>query len=110
MEATYGGTGALPPAHFHPHQHERFEVLEGEIRAVLDGVERRYLAGESFEVPVGTPHQMTADVPARVRWVIAPAMRTAEFFERLYGDGPDSLRGGSDLFEEFREEFRLAGT
>jgi quercetin dioxygenase-like cupin family protein len=104
MEATYGGTGQLPPEHLHPGQVERFEVLEGTVRAIVDGAERRYGAGESFEVPAGTPHQMTAEGPARMRWEVRPALRTAEFFERLYGGSVDS-----GFLEEFSDEFRLTG-
>ncbi len=108
MEASYAGTGNMPPNHLHPKQVERFEVLEGSVRTMIGGVERDYAEGESFEVPAGTPHQMTADVPARVRWQVAPALRTAEFFERLYA----TLAGGSEdegvnLFEEYSDEFRL---
>jgi mannose-6-phosphate isomerase-like protein (cupin superfamily) len=112
MEAAYAGSGPLPPEHLHPHQAEHFEVLEGTILAIIDGVERRYTAGETFDVPVGTAHQMAGDGPARVRWEIRPALRTAEFFERLYGEGPDSPRGGAsveELFAEFSEEIRLTG-
>jgi quercetin dioxygenase-like cupin family protein len=104
MEATYGGSGGLPPEHLHPGQAERFEVLEGAVRAIIAGAERRYTAGETFDVPAGTPHQMTADEPARVRWEVRPALRTAEFFERLYGAGPDSARA-ADSFVEFMAEF-----
>jgi hypothetical protein len=51
---------------------------------------------------------MGAEGPARMRWEIRPAMRTAEFFERLYGEGPDSASEmGEDFFAEFSEEFRL---
>ena len=110
MEATYSGTGQLPPEHLHPRQDERFEVLEGTIRAIVGGAERRYEVGEAFEVPAGTPHQMTADEPARVRWEVRPALRTAEFFERLYGDGPDSAREASsiaDFLDEFADEIRF---
>ena len=32
MEATYEGTGGLPPEHEHPNQAEHFEVLEGTMR------------------------------------------------------------------------------
>jgi quercetin dioxygenase-like cupin family protein len=113
MEATYGGTGALPPEHFHPRQAERFEVLEGAVRAIIDGTEHRYGAGESFDIPAGTPHQMTADGPARLRWEVRPALRTAEFFERLYGDGPGSARAAAsiaDFFAEFSDEIRLTGS
>ena len=82
------------------------------MRAIIDGTERRYGKGEGFAVPAGTPHQMTADGPARLRWEVRPALRTAEFFERLYGDGPDSARAAgslADFFEEFSEEVRLTG-
>jgi quercetin dioxygenase-like cupin family protein len=102
MEASYGGTGQLPPEHLHPSQTERFEVLDGAVRTVIAGDERRYEQGEGFEVPAGTPHQMTGDGPARVRWEVAPALRTAEFFERLFGGG-----AGAELLEEFSEEIRF---
>jgi quercetin dioxygenase-like cupin family protein len=111
MEATYGGTGSLPPEHFHPRQVERFEVLEGTVRAIIGGTERRYGRGETFEVPAGTPHQMTAEVPSHMRWEIRPALRTAEFFERLYG-ADDSERVAAsiaDLLAEFSDEVRVTG-
>ena len=109
MEASYSGEGGLPPEHLHPNQLERFEVLEGAVRTVIDGREGRYGAGESFEVPAGTPHQMTGDGPARVRWEVRPPLRTAEFFERLYGSGPESASEmGEKFLEEFAEEFRLS--
>ena len=110
MEVTYGGSDALPPEHLHPQQTERFEVLEGTIRAVIDGTEHRYETGETFEVPPGTPHRMGAEQPARMRWETRPALRTAEFFERLYGDGPDSASSAASItefFAEFNEEIRL---
>ena len=110
MEAAWGGTGNFPPEHFHPSQTERFEVLDGELRAIVGGVERRYGPGESFEVPPGTLHQMTADQPSRARWEVRPALRTAEFFERLYGDGPDSAREAvsfADFIAEFSDEVRF---
>jgi quercetin dioxygenase-like cupin family protein len=113
MEASYGGSGGMPPEHLHPQQIERFEVLEGTIRAIIGGTEHRYGPGESFEVPAGTPHQMGAEVPSRMRWEVRPALRTADFFERLYGDGPDSAQASGSLAEfmaEFSEEIRLTAT
>jgi quercetin dioxygenase-like cupin family protein len=105
MEATYGGSGNLPPEHLHPEQDERFEVLDGAVRTIIDGVERRYEEGESFGVPAGTPHQMTGDGPARVRWEVTPALRTAEFFERLHGGMVGD--GVAEFLEEFRREIRF---
>lgn len=107
MEATYSGEGAMPPEHFHPHQAEHFEVLEGAMRATIDGAEHRYAAGDAFDVPVGTPHTMAGDGHARVRWEVRPALRTAEFFDRIYGDGPPP---GEGFMEEFSAEFRLTVT
>jgi quercetin dioxygenase-like cupin family protein len=112
MEASYSGAGGLPPEHLHPRQTEQFEVLEGTVRAIIGGAEHRYGVGESFEVAPGTPHQMGAEGPARMRWEVRPALRTAEFFERLFGDGPDSARNAAsiaDFFSEFSGEFRLTG-
>jgi quercetin dioxygenase-like cupin family protein len=111
MEASYSGTAPMPPEHLHPTQAERFEVLEGSVRTVIGGAEKQFAAGEAFEVPAGTPHQMGAEEPTRMRWEVRPALRTAEFFERLYGDGPDSARAmGADFLTEFSDEFRLSAT
>ena len=108
MEASYAGDGSMPPEHLHPSQDEHFEVLEGSMRAIVGGEERVYGAGETIDVPAGTPHQMGADEPTRMRWEVRPALRTAEFFERLYGTGPDSAREmGERFFAEFEPEFRL---
>jgi quercetin dioxygenase-like cupin family protein len=101
MEATYGVGSTLPPEHFHPSQDEHFEVLEGAVLTVVGGQERRYETGESFDVPAKTPHQMTGDGPATVRWQVRPALRTAEFFERLYSGA------GEDLREEFSAEIQF---
>ena len=109
MEATYSGEAAMPPTHLHPQQAERFEVLEGAMRAVVAGEETLYEEGQSFDVPAGTPHQMAADGPTRMRWEVRPALRTPEFFERLYGDGPGSAREmGERFLAEFEDVFRLA--
>ena len=42
MEGFYSGEGPLPPEHYHPRQDEHFEVLEGAVRVVINGEERRY--------------------------------------------------------------------
>ena len=102
MEGFYSGEGGLPPEHYHPIQDEHFEVLEGAVRAVINGTEHRFAAGETFDVPAGTPHQMAGAGVARLRWEVRPALRTAEFFERAYSDNP-----GDDFLATFADEFRL---
>src|SRR6478609_4906000 len=51
MEATYGGRVDLPPSHVHPDQDEHYVVLEGVVRLVIAGEERRHGAGEAFDIP-----------------------------------------------------------
>ena len=110
MEVSYSGEAPMPPTHLHPNQAEHFEVLEGSMRAIVDGEERVYGVGETIDVPAGTPHQMGAEEPTSMRWDVRPALRTAELFERLYGEGPASAQEmGEAFFAEFGEEFRLAG-
>lgn len=105
MDAQYEGAGLMPPEHLHPRQAEHFEVLEGEVRTIIDGVERTYRAGAAFDVPIATPHRMAAAGPTRMRWQVRPALRTAEFFTRLYGG-----EAGPDLIAEFSDEIRLTGS
>ena len=102
MEAHYAGRGDLPPEHYHPSQDEHFEVREGSVRVIVDGEERVYGAGETFDIPALTPHQMAGDGPAIVHWEVRPALKTAEFFERAYSGDP-----GEDFLETFAWEFQL---
>jgi hypothetical protein len=103
MEAAYDGSGRMPPEHFHPRQAERFTVLEGSMRAIIDGSEAVYAQGASFDVPIASRHQMAAEGPARVRWEVRPALRTAEFFERIYSGHVDE-----NLLTEFADEIRFS--
>jgi quercetin dioxygenase-like cupin family protein len=110
MEATYNGAAGMPPEHLHPSQVERFEVLEGAMRAIVGGTERLYGPGEPFEVPAGTPHQMAAEGPTRMRWEVRPALRTAEFFERLYAAiAAEEWAAVPAILEEHGAEVRLTG-
>ena len=106
MEATYSGEGAMPPPHFHPSQDERFEVLEGAVTVVVNGEPRRHEAGEAFEFPAGTVHQMGGDGQARVKWEVRPALRTAEFFEALYTG--EAMKDLGAFLDRFSAEFRIS--
>ena len=106
MEATYSGEGAMPPPHFHPSQDERFEVLQGAVNVVVEGEPRRHEAGEAFEVPAGTVHQMAGDGQARVKWEVRPALKTAEFFEALYTG--EAMKDPAAFLQRFADEFRIA--
>jgi quercetin dioxygenase-like cupin family protein len=85
VEARYQPGSQAPPVHLHPEQDEHFDVLVGTITAQVDGDERTYAAGESFDIPRGTPHTMwnAGDAEAHVIWTTAPALDTLGWFEAL---------------------------
>jgi mannose-6-phosphate isomerase-like protein (cupin superfamily) len=112
MEAHYRGDAPLAQLHLHPYQDEHFEVLDGAIHTVIGDVEHHYGQGEVFDVPAGTPHQMAAEGPTRLRWQVRPALRTAEFFERFYAALDSGFPAGTtaeEFLAEFSDEFRLVG-
>ena len=86
MEATYGGTGQMPPEHFHPRQAERFTILAGALRVRLGGVERELRVGDTLDIPAGVPHGMWngGDAPATARWETRPALGTERLFASLH--------------------------
>lgn len=97
-----------PPPHYHPSQHEYFEVLEGEVRATIGGEERRFAAGEKFEVPPNTVHEMSnqGEAQARLHWETRPALRTLQFFEIVGKVWQGDHEAGAKLVE-FTEEIRF---
>jgi quercetin dioxygenase-like cupin family protein/uncharacterized protein YndB with AHSA1/START domain len=77
--------GFVTQYHVHTIQTERFEVIEGTLRLVVDGREHLLRPGETMEVPAGVPHRQLAgdDGEGRVRIQVRPAGRTMEFIELL---------------------------
>jgi quercetin dioxygenase-like cupin family protein len=120
VEAVYTTpTRSRPPVHYHPRQEERFEVLSGTLRAVVDGEERSYGTSGAFTVPPGTPHEMWSEEEGvRVDWQTRPALKTEWFFETVWGlarDGETDGRGRPGLLQAaviaqaYADEFRLDG-
>ena len=116
VEAVYGAGGSPPPAHLHPAQDEHFEVLDGELRARVGGVEQTLRPGDKLDIPRGTKHQMwnASAAESRVRWRTSPAGRTEQWFravDRLIrendGKTPGPLAFGA-LLTEYDDTFRLA--
>jgi quercetin dioxygenase-like cupin family protein len=116
VEASYGPAGRPPPAHLHPRQAERFEVLSGTLTARVAGEERTLSAGDTLDIPAGTAHQMwnSSSEGARVRWETRPAGRTEEWFRVI--DREIAAAGGkmpspltmAPLLEEYGDTFKLA--
>lgn len=108
VESTWQPGGKKPPTHWHPQQHEHFEVLAGELTARIgDDDPRVFQAGEEIDVPPRTPHSMwnAGSEVARASWRVTPALGTEEMF-RYIGRGRSPIRDVWMLLR-FRREFRL---
>jgi len=107
VEAEYGPSSHRPPAHLHPEQAEHFEVLAGVLAVQTPDGERRYGAGETFDIPRGTPHRMGngGDEVARVRWQVRPALDMVGFWQAI-GRARTPL-GQLIAVLRHRREFRL---
>jgi quercetin dioxygenase-like cupin family protein len=109
MRVTYGPHSDPPPSHLHPAQDETFEILEGAVEFVLDGVRSEHAAPATVEVPVGTVHHLRnhTDQPATVLWSTRPALRTGEFFLALHEAAGDVERVVA-VITEYDDVFCLA--
>lgn len=68
-----------PPAHYHPHTEERFEVSEGLLVVEINGNRHPVEAGENISVSPATPHtSYTEAEPARFRREVTPPGRWRE--------------------------------
>ena len=93
LEATWEPRAEHRPLlHRHPNQDEHFVVREGELTALVDGVEHVLRAGDTLDVPRGAPHSMhnAGGQTARATWQVRPAQRTAQLWATLDAIG----RGG----------------
>lgn len=111
MRAVYRPDSALPPAHLHPRQDERFTVLSGEMWCLVDGVETTVRAGDSIDIPAGSVHQMRNPGAERavVTWQTRPALRTAEFHRQMAAARQaGDLAAVLEVVSEYADVFVLA--
>lgn len=119
VEATYAPASKEPPKHYHPSQDEHFEVLDGTVAVRAGAQERTLAAGETIDIPRGTPHQIwnQGAEPARVVWQTRPGGRTGQWFasiDRLHREGRVARNGMpgplafAALLTEYDDVFRLA--
>jgi len=119
VEAVYAPGGKPPPGHYHPAHDEHFEVLEGTLKARLDGTERALGTADTLTIPAGAAHQMWngGEGVARVLWRSTPRGRTQEWFEaidRLYHHGRVGRNGMPSpiafaaLLREYDDVIRLS--
>lgn len=84
----------FPAVHLHPVPRERFEILAGQARYEVDGVQKDAHPGDVIEVPVGVPHRPPWSVSnevMRMRHLVdleqadhAHTVTTVQFFERIF--------------------------
>ena len=90
--------GAVPGAHVHPEQEERFEIVEGTM-AFRMGLKRIVAGpGEVVTVPAGKVHAFknAGDETAKVRVQVRPALAMEQLFETtvaLAEDGRTTAKG-----------------
>lgn len=108
IESTWTTGGSPPSMHWHPVQHERFEVLEGELTASVGGATRVLRAGEILEVPPRTGHRMfnAGSTACRATWIVTPAMRTEEMFRAIEASR-SKIGTAARLLTSFRDEYRF---
>jgi len=110
---------ATDPRHIHPGQVETVKVIEGRIRRSLpDKTEEPLEAGQTWEIPAGTPHTWAAvDGPVTLQIDFRPALRTRRLITRLFGlaeAGKTNSRGMPNLLQvsvialEYQPELHLA--
>ena len=75
--------GADVPPHRHPLQQERFQVLEGNVRFVVDCTGRFATAGDRVVADPGVEHSFenTGDEEARIAVEVEPALDLQQFLE-----------------------------
>lgn len=94
VRSTWTRPGRRAAAHVHPAMEERYDVLAGQAAFRIGGIERTAVAGETVVVPPGMSHLAwnPTDGIVELRIMMRPALRWAEFVERLFaGDDPAML-------------------
>ena len=104
MDATWPRPGQRAVEHLHPGMEETWHVLEGRAAFRIDGVESTAEPGESVVAAPGVRHLAwnPTEGPVRLRIEMRPALRWAEFTERLFA-GADPAA----LLREYTDEIRL---
>ncbi len=85
LEGEFAPKGTPPPLHFHPSQDERFEVIVGALRVLVNGKTHTLHAGDVLDVPRGAVHQVwnPGDTPTHATWSTRPSGRTREWMAGL---------------------------
>jgi quercetin dioxygenase-like cupin family protein len=86
VETTVRPDGFVAAAHVHPHQSERFEVVEGRLGLWAGEKEQLLGPGEVATVAPGTPHRFwnAGDDEARFLCEVRPALEFESLIETMF--------------------------
>ena len=86
LDVFFAPGGSARVVHVHPHQEERFEILEGTMRVRVGRETRVAKRGEVVVVPPGTPHhpRNIGITEAHCLAEFRPALNIETFFENAF--------------------------
>jgi len=99
IELELSADGAVPGAHIHPEQEERFEVIEGTM-AFRMGLKKIVAGpGDVVTVPAGKVHAFknAGDDTAKVRVQVRPALQMEQLFETTVALAEDGRTTGKGM-------------
>jgi Cupin domain len=91
--------GFVAAAHVHPHQTERFEVLEGRLGLFVGGKELLAEPGDVVTVEAGTAHSFwnAGETEARFLCEVSPALEFESLIETMFGLAAEGKTNGKGM-------------
>jgi quercetin dioxygenase-like cupin family protein len=99
IECVVDPGGAVAAKHVHPHQDERFELLDGELTFDLDKQELTAGPGDTVLVPAGTPHRFRNTGGGHAHFVceVRPALQFEQLLETMFALAADGKTNGNGM-------------
>ena len=104
VEVTVRPDGFVAAPHVHPHQTERFEILEGTVAFKLGREEVVAVAGDVVVVEPGTAHKFWNDGSGDARFVttVSPALEFESLIETMFSLAADGRTNRKGMPNPFR--------
>ncbi|MFT5820654.1 MAG: quercetin dioxygenase-like cupin family protein [Crocinitomix sp.] len=111
-------TAEREKSHVHPHQENRFTILEGNLHFTINGEDQFAKAGDVISIPKNTPHSFYNGGHSEAHYIqeFFPALKIDRLFETFFvlaRDGKLNKSGTPNIFRtalillNFEREIRL---